>query len=126
MADDQVPLNRFLTFPTTLGAEDKQVIYTCPSGVAAVVLFAQVSNVTDTDGMDNPDEAIEWFTPYFSRDGVSTELLYKAEVYPHDAARTIVGGRLILTPGDSLAITASSQNLKLNFSVLETATGGGQ
>ena len=124
MAEEQVPLNKFQTFPVTLGAEDKQVIYTCPPGVAAVVLFAQVSNVTDTDALANPDEAIEWFTPYFVREGVYTELLYKAEVYPHDAARTIVGGRLILTPGDQIVITASSQNLKLNFSVLETATGG--
>jgi hypothetical protein len=121
---EEIPLNKFRTFPVTLGAEPKQVIYTCPPGVAAVVLFAQVANITDTDGMANPEDAIEEFTPFFVREGVYTELLYKAQVYPHDAARTIVGGRLILTPGDQIAITASSPNLKLNFSVLETATGG--
>ena len=122
--NNEVPLNKFRTFPITLGAEPRQVIYTCPPEVAAVVLFAQVANVTDTSTLANPDDGIEEFTPFFVRDGVFTELLYKAQVYPHDAARTIVGGRLILVPGDQLAITASSSNLKINLSVLETATGG--
>ena len=121
---NEVPLNKFRTIPVTLGAEPEQLIYTCPPEVAAVVLFAQVSNVTDTSTLANSDDGIETFTPVFVRDGVATELLYEAEVYPHDAARTIVGGRLILTPGDQIKITASSSNLKLNFSVLETATGG--
>ena len=121
--NNEVPLNKFRTFPITLGAQSRQVVYTCPPDVAAVILFAQVANITDTAGLSNPDDAIEEFTPFFVRDGVFTELLYKAQVYPHDAARTIVGGRLILTPGDQLAVTASSANLKLNLSVLETATG---
>ena len=121
---NEVPLNKFKTLPVTLGAVPEQLIYTCPPEVAAVVLFAQVSNVTDTDGLANPENAIENFTAFFVRQNVKTELLYKAEVYPHDAARTIIGGRLILTPGDQLRMTASSSNLKLNFSVLETATGG--
>jgi hypothetical protein len=111
--NNQVPLNKFQTIPVTLGGQVKQLIYTCPPGVAAVVLFAQVSNV----GEDNDN-----FSAYFLRNGVYTELLHEAPVPPHDAIRTIVGGRLILITDDAVAVTASSSNLKLVFSVLETAT----
>lgn len=109
----EVPLNKFQTIPVTLGGAEKQLIYTCPPGVSAVVLFAQVSNVAETD---------ENFSAYFLRNQVYTELLHEAPVPPHDAIRTIVGGRLILTTDDAIAITATSSNLKLVFSVLETAT----
>lgn len=112
---NDVPLNRFHTVPVTLGAEDKQLIYTCPQGVSAVVLFAQVSNVGEEE---------EWFSAYHSREDVNTELLHQAPIYPHDAARAIVGGRMILQTGDSMKITASSANLKMVLSLLETATGG--
>lgn len=113
MAD--VPLNNFETIPVTLGAAPNQLIYTCPADVSAVVLFAQVANVGDTD---------ENFTAFFTRAGVRTELLHEAPVPPHDAVRTIVGGRLILKTDDAIEVTATSANLKLVFSVLETATAG--
>jgi len=109
----EVPLNNFETVPATLGAGPDQVIYTCPPGVAAVVLFAQVSNVGAAD---------ESFTASFRRAGINTELLADAPVPPNDAIRTILGGRLILKPDDSIVVTATSANLKMVFSVLETAT----
>ena len=111
---ENVPLNSFKTVPVTLGAEDKQLIYTCPAGVSAVVLFAQVSNVGEDE---------EWFSAYHEREGVHTELLHQAPIYPHDAARAIVGGRMILQTGDAMRVTASSENLKMVLSLLETATG---
>jgi hypothetical protein len=109
----EVPLNKFETVPVTLGAEPDQLIYTCPPGVSAVVLFAQVSNVGTND---------ESFTASFRRGGVDTELLNDAPVPPNDAIRTIIGGRLILLTDDQIVVTASSSNLKMILSVLETAT----
>ena len=111
--ENNVPLNNFETVPVTLGAQANQVIYTCPPGVAAVVLFAQVSNVGAGD---------ESFTASFRRAGVNTELLNDAPVPPNDAIRTIIGGRLILKTDDSIVVTASSTDLKMVLSVLETAT----
>jgi hypothetical protein len=90
-------------------------VYTCPSGYSAVVLLAQVSNLTGSTILVSGN--------IYQIGGNNVALVQQAPLPSNDAIN-LVGGRLILQTGDSFAVganvTASSQ---LTLSVLETSTG---
>jgi hypothetical protein len=94
-------------------------VYTCPQSYSAVVLLAQVSNITG--GTITVSGNIAKLTDDSSINSVS--LVQDALLPPNDAI-SLVGGRLILEAGDSFAVGANvNAASQLTLSVLETSTG---
>ena len=90
-------------------------VYTCPSGYCAVVLLAQVSNLTGN--------TITVSGNIYQLAGNNVALVRDAALPSNDAIN-LVGGRLILQTGDSFAVGASANSAsQLTLSVLETSTG---
>jgi len=93
-------------------------IYTCPIGVATVILLAQVTNVSTGSSTyqvsavhSRPDDDIP---DYEFNNGVS--------VPANDSVNLIPDGKLILETGDVVKIKASGDDaLNIVMSVLETA-----
>ena len=90
-------------------------VYTCPPSYSAVVLLAQVSNLTGN--------TITVSGNIYQLAGNNVALVKSASLPANDAIN-LVGGRLILQPGDSFAVGASANSSsQLTLSVLETSTG---
>lgn len=90
-------------------------VYTCPSGYSAVVLLAQVSNITGSTVLISGN--------VYQLAGNNVSLVQNASLPPNDAIN-LVGGRLILQTGDSFAVGANvSSASQLTLSLLETSTG---
>jgi hypothetical protein len=107
-------LNAFKTVTATVTNVIGNV-YTCPQGYSAVVLLAQVSNITNN--------TIEVSGNIFKGTGNNVSLVKGAQLPPNDAI-SLVGGRLILQTDDSFAVGANvNAASQLTLSVLETSTG---
>ena len=107
-------LNAFKTVTVTVTNTIGNV-YTCPSGYSAVVLLAQVSNLTGN--------TITVSGNIYQLAGNNVALVKSAPLPANDAIN-LVGGRLILQTGDSFAVGASANSSsQLTLSVLETSTG---
>ena len=103
-------------------------IYTAPPGVTAIILMAQVSNVTERS-IDItfahyrnlpvfPDPAT---LNGYQAPNTITEIVKNYSVPPNDAA-TLIQGKMIIESFDSIVAFASeSQGLKVTLSILETA-----
>ena len=90
-------------------------VYTCPSGYSAVVLLAQVSNITNGTILVSGN--------IYQIGGNNVSLVQGASLPANDAIN-LVGGRLILQTGDSFAVGANvNAASQLTLSVLETSTG---
>ena len=84
-----IPLNKFKTITHTV--TDAAVgIYTCPPGVASLVIFGNVSNV-------GQGSSITSFTVQHSRSGVDTELVKNARI-PHQDAMSFIDCLLYTSP----------------------------
>jgi hypothetical protein len=89
------------------------VVYTCPSATTAIVLGAQVANVSA-----GPQELDFWWTDASDTD----QITYLAEtvVVPADAAYEPIGGKLVLEAGDTLTgLSETTDELEVTVSVLE-------
>ena len=107
-------LNTFRTVTATVTNTIANV-YTAPTGYSAVVLLAQVSNLTG--GTITVSGNIYQIT------GNNVSLVNAAPLPANDAIN-LVGGRLILQTGDSFAVGANvNAASQLTLSVLETSTG---
>jgi len=107
-------LNSFKTVTATVTNTIGNV-YTCPSGYSAVVLLAQVSNITGS--------TIAVSGNIFKINGNNVSLVQGAPLPANDAIN-LVGGRLILQTGDCFAVGANvNAASQLTLSVLETSTG---
>jgi len=107
-------LNSFKTVTVTV-TDSIGNVYTCPSGYSAVVLLAQVSNLTGN--------TITVSGNIYQLAGNNVALVKSASLPANDAIN-LVGGRLILQTGDSFAVGASANSSsQLTLSVLETSTG---
>lgn len=105
-----LPLNVFKTFTAEL-TTSPSAVYTAPAGVTAIVLMAQVSNVSGSASK---------VTALHVDGAVETELVKDFAVGPDDAV-SIVTGKLILQAGQLLKASAQGNNqLKIVLSVLET------
>ena len=92
-------------------------VYTCPPSYSAVVLLAQVSNLTGNT------ITVSGNIYKYGIGNSSVSLVQDASLPANDAIN-LVGGRLILQPGDSFAVGASANSSsQLTLSVLETSTG---
>ena len=106
-----LPLNVFKTVNhvATTGAVG---IYTAPTGYTGVVLMAQAANVHATDTHD--------VTFSHKRGSTVTELVKGTAIPPEDSL-SMVSGRLVLEPGDSIEVSANAaSNVKVTVSILET------
>ena len=120
-----IPLNTFKTSTAELVdfgtgfVGDSDVVYTCPNGITAIVLMAQVANISETDvnkvTLQHHDTISD----------VKTELVKNFEVQPNDAAGLITG-KLIVQQGNKIRCfnnSAANPNTKFTFSYLESLNG---
>lgn len=112
-----IALNKFRTI--RVGITTNNVgIYTCPVGVASIVILSQVTNIST-------GTSVFTVTASHSR---TTELQPDYEfandvpIPPNDSVNLILDGRLALETNDVIKIQGSNNNvLNLILSVLETA-----
>lgn len=92
-------------------------IYTCPVGVSAIILLAQVTNLTS--------DTTSQITALHSRSGETPtdfKITNNAYVAPNDSLNLVPDGRLVLEPNDVIKIQATGNNqLNVVLSILETA-----
>lgn len=110
-----VALNKFKTIRYEITTSNVG-IYTCPTGVASIVILSQVTNTSS---------GIVSLTAYHSRPSESPtdrSLSNQVPIPPKDGYNIVSDGRLVLETNDVLKVTASENNaLTLVLSVLETA-----
>lgn len=111
-----VALNNFRTIRSNVGIATT-TIYTCPVGVSAIVILAQVTNITD--------DTTSQITAIHSRPGepqADFKFSNGAFVPPNDSINLVPDGRLALETSDSIKINASNDDeLNIVLSILETA-----
>ena len=117
-----IALNKFRTIRARI-TEDSVGIYTCPIGVASIVINWQITNVSTGDSI-----GVATVTAIHARDpdpvtGIVSFKLANAVPIPQNDGYNIVGdGRLALETSDILYISASEDwKLEGILSVLETA-----
>lgn len=102
------PLNKFINISVPV-APGEQVVYTTPTGVASIVLFAQVANVTKNSTFSDVTCKQRRTTRLGNTRDI--RLVKDAEVYPNDTL-VLVEGRLVLEKtalvSDSLVIVSNS------------------
>jgi hypothetical protein len=109
MAD--IPLNSFKTVTAVL-TESLTDIYTAPANVTAIILMAQIANISE-----NPVPA----TFVHNAGPVNTELIRDYLIPGNDAASATTG-KLVLQTGQKIRAFAGENNkLKLTLSILESA-----
>lgn len=104
-------LNRFENITHSITDVNTE-IYTAPVGFSAIVLLAQVTNVTSNTS--NVTLSIE------ESNGSTTYLAYENPIPANDSLG-ILTGKLVLKEGQSLAVSGSQTNaLQLVLSILES------
>ena len=109
----QIALNKFLTIRHNVTTSNVG-IYTAPTGVASIILLAQVSNV-------GTGTSTQQITASHSRDSVDTRLAKETPIPANDST-SLLSGRLILETGDIFKVQGSADNtMEIVLSVLESA-----
>ena len=111
-----LPLNTFKTITRTITAISPsfEEIYTCPTGVTAIVLLAQVSNV-------GPTTVSISFAHV--KDITETFLVKNAKI-PKEDALSVLTGRLVLEEGHRVRVftdAGSAGFLQIVLSIVESA-----
>lgn len=110
-----IPLNKFRTITHTL-TDSSVGIYTCPAGVASLVIYGNVANT-------GSGTSVTQFSVFHSRDSVDTPIVEKARI-PSQDSMNFIEGRLVLEVGDILKIRSDSSlgtPQKVIISILENA-----
>jgi hypothetical protein len=123
----QLPLNTFKTKTTKLSSSTTATVYTAPIGVTAIILMAQLSNLSTTtqtvsfvhfrnrpvlaDAQGNGAQPAQ--TPSY--------LVKDFAIPPNDAATPLTGKMIIESLDRIWAYSATSGTVQLVLSVLETA-----
>lgn len=109
-------LNVFRTVTANLTTSSANV-YSTPLGYSTVVLLAQISNSAAANNVQVTANLAR------SAGNISTVLVQNVTIPTSDAINVLTG-RLIMTFGDSFAVTANANNSsQITLSVLETLTG---
>lgn len=109
-----VALNTFKTIRADLTTSSVG-IYTCPVGVATIILIAQVTNVST-------DNSTYKVTASHSRTSVDFKFANDLPIPSNDSVNLIPDGKLVLETNDTVKFNADQNNkLQLILSVLETA-----
>ena len=95
----QIALNKFLTIRHNVTTSNVG-IYTAPTGVASIILLAQVSNV----GTGTSTQTV---TASHSRDSVDARLVKETPIPANDST-SLLAGRLILETGDIFKVQGST------------------
>jgi len=117
-----IALNKFRTIRTRI-TTNSVGIYTCPIGVASIIINWQITNISVGNSV-----GIASVTALHARDPdpitgiVSFKLANQIIIPPNDGYNIVGDGRLAMETGDVLFISAS-ENWKLEgiLSILETA-----
>lgn len=108
-------LNEFKTVTSELTTTNS-VLYTAPVGKTAIVLMAQVANVTTS-------AADVTFSHYDTSATTETELVKDFGIAGQDSA-SVTTGKLVVESGDSVkAFASANTSLKITLSVLESLNG---
>lgn len=114
-----VALNTFKTIRKSLTTSNVG-IYTCPSGVASIIILAQVTNVST----GTTTYSVSAFHSRNTESPTDYKFANNVSVPPNDSVNLIPDGRLVLETGDSIKVSSDSNNeLNIVLSVLETAKG---
>ena len=106
-----IPLNSFKTIRSDV-TTGITTMYTAPTGVASIILLAQVTNIST---------GIVTVTAYHGRSGNSVEIVKDFEI-PGNDVLNLLDGRLALETGDTFEVVGSSNtDMKAILSILETA-----
>ena len=112
-----VALNKFRTI--RVGITTNNVgIYTCPIGVASIVILSQVTNISSGNTTftvtASHSRSTETPSDYVFANAVP--------IPPNDSANLVVDGRMVLETNDVIKIRGSANNvLNMVLSILETA-----
>ena len=122
-----IPLNTFKTKTAVLTTVTTATIYTAPIGVTAIILMAQVANLTTAT-------QVVTFAHYRNlpvlpdsqgngaQDGNTVTELIKGFAIPANDSASMTTGKMIIESLDSIRASALEENaLKITLSVLETA-----
>jgi len=122
-----IPLNTFKTKTSAVSTVTTTKVYTAPSGVTAVILMAQVSNISTATQTVT-------FMHYRNRailadpqgngaqpGGVGTYLVKEFQIPANDAANPIFGKMIVETSDSIICYGTSNSSMQLTLSVLETA-----
>ena len=108
-----IPLNKFKTVTHVLTG-GKVGIYTCPAGVASLIIYGNVVNV-------GTSSSVTQFCVYHSRGGTDTPIVKDFRI-PHQDSASFIDGRLVLETGDILKIKGDIPDTqKCVVSILENA-----
>jgi hypothetical protein len=122
----QLPLNKFLTKTAVLTTSTTATVYTAPIGVTAIILMAQIANLTTTTQTVS-------FLHYRTRpvladaqgngyQSTGTSFLVKEFPIPENDAGTPLSGKMIIESLDKVYAYAGNENsMQLVLSILETA-----
>lgn len=114
-----VALNTFKTVRKSLTTSNVG-IYTCPSGVASIVILAQVTNVS----AGTTAYKVSAIHSRSTESPADYKFANNVSVPPNDSVNLIPDGRLVLETGDVIKVSSdSNDNLNIVLSVLETAKG---
>jgi hypothetical protein len=122
----QLPLNKFLTKTAVLTSSTTATVYTAPIGVTAIILMAQIANLTTTTQTVS-------FLHYRTRpvladaqgngyQSTGSSYLVKDFAIPENDAGTPLSGKMIIESLDKVyAYAGNADSLQLVMSILETA-----
>jgi len=122
-----LPLNAFKTKTAFIGTNTSATVYTAPVGTTAIILMAQISNIsTQTQTVSFVHHRNIPILPDAQGNGAQpgntdSVLVYDFEVPPNDALNPVTG-KLVVETLDSLRCYGSSTGtMQLVMSILESA-----
>ncbi len=126
MAVELLPLNKFKLINRVLVSGSLEEVYRVPVTATGVVLACQIANITpDLHTVDvivekgpSGSQVLDGNDPVDTGD--QFELVTQGQIPGNDVFNPLTG-RLILEETDKLFIRGSSNDIKINLSVLETA-----
>ena len=123
----QLPLNKFLTKTAYLTTNTTAIVYTAPIGTTAIILMAQVSNVTtETHYVSFQHFRYRTILPdaqgFGGQPGNSSTILVSDFGIPANDAGTPLTGKMVIEQLDSVRAYADKEgSLQLVMSILQTA-----
>jgi len=112
-----VALNTFKTIRSGI-TTNAVGIYTCPIGVASIVLTIQITNIST----GNTSYTVSAYHSRSTETPSDYPFANNAYVAPFDSINLLPDGKLILQTNDAIKVQASDENsLNVILSILETA-----
>jgi hypothetical protein len=124
----QLPLNKFLTKTTKLSDSTTATVYTTPIGCTAIILMAQVANLSTNTTHYVTFEHFRYRTVqpdaqgFGKQQGLTPSMLVSSFAIPPNDAGTPLTGKMIIEELDSVrAYADTTATMQLVMSILQTA-----